>query len=59
GPLAVALMTGSLLVDYFFPFPGIADLFVLSFMTNVFPSVLAVSFLFSSCFVCCFGNSSF
>jgi len=51
GPLAVALMTGSLVVENIFAIPGIGEQFVKSIMTNDYPTIMAVTILFSTMLV--------
>ena len=47
GPLAVALMTGSLVVEHIFAIPGIGEQFVKSITTNDYPTIMAVTILYS------------
>ncbi len=51
GPLAVALMTGSLVVENIFAIPGIGEQFVKSIMTNDYPTIMAVTILYSTMLV--------
>jgi oligopeptide transport system permease protein len=51
GPLAVSLMTGSLVVENIFGIPGIGDQFVKSIMTNDYPVIMGTSILFAALFV--------
>lgn len=51
GPLAVSLMTGSLVVENIFAIPGIGEQFVKSIMTNDYPTIMAVTILFSTMLV--------
>ncbi|MBO0421147.1 MAG: oligopeptide ABC transporter permease [Vagococcus fluvialis] len=51
GPLAVALMTGSLVVENIFAIPGIGEQFVKSIMTNDYPTIMAVTIMFSTMLV--------
>lgn len=51
GPLAVALMTGSLVVENIFAIPGIGEQFVKSIVTNDYPTIMAVTILFSTLLV--------
>ena len=51
GPLSVALMTGSLVVENIFAIPGIGEQFVKSIMTNDYPTIMAVTILFSAMLV--------
>lgn len=48
GPLAVALMTGSLVVENIFAIPGIGEQFVKSITTNDYPTIMAVTVLYSA-----------
>ena len=47
GPLAVALMTGSLVVENIFAIPGIGEQFVKSITTNDYPTIMDVTILYS------------
>ncbi len=47
GPLAVALMTGSLVVENIFAIPSIGEQFVKSITTNDYPTIMAVTILYS------------
>ncbi len=47
GPLAVALMTGSMVVENIFAIPGIGEQFVKSITTNDFPTIMGVTLLYS------------
>ena len=47
GPLAVALMSGSLVGDNIFAIPGIGEQFVKSITTNDYPKIMAVTILYS------------
>ena len=47
GPLAVALMTGSWVVENIFAIPGIGEQFVKSITTNDYPTIMAVTILYS------------
>lgn len=51
GPLAVALMTGSLVVENIFAIPGIGDQFTRSITTNDYPTIMAVTILYSTMLV--------
>lgn len=51
GPLAVSLMTGSLVIENIFGIPGIGDQFVKSIMTNDYPVIMGTSILFAALFV--------
>jgi len=47
GPLAVALMTGSMVVENIFAIPGIGEQFVKSITTNDYPTIMGVTLLYS------------
>lgn len=47
GPLAVNLMTGSLVIENIFSIPGIGEQFVKSITTKDFPTIMAVTLLYS------------
>lgn len=51
GPLAVALLTGSLVVEKIFAIPGIGEQFVKSIMTNDYPTIMAITILYSALLV--------
>lgn len=51
GPLAVALLTGSLVVEKIFAIPGIGEQFVKSIITNDYPTIMAVTILYSAMLV--------
>ncbi|WP_056974289.1 oligopeptide ABC transporter permease [Holzapfeliella floricola] len=48
GPLAIALMTGSLVVENIFAIPGIGEQFVKSITTNDYPTIMAITILYSA-----------
>ncbi|MGC4152160.1 MAG: ABC transporter permease [Propionicimonas sp.] len=48
GPMAVALMTGSLVVENIFAIPGIGEQFVKSVLQNDYPTIMAVTILYSA-----------
>ncbi len=48
GPLAVGLMTGSLVVENIFAIPGIGEQFTKSILTNDYPTIMAVTVLYSA-----------
>lgn len=48
GPMAVALMTGSLVVENIFGVPGIGEQFVKSVLVNDYPTIMAVTILYSA-----------
>ncbi|MFK5675703.1 MULTISPECIES: oligopeptide ABC transporter permease [unclassified Ligilactobacillus] len=47
GPYAVALMTGSMVVENIFSVPGIGEQYVKSIITNDYPTIMGVTLLFS------------
>ncbi len=48
GPMAVSLLTGSLVVENIFAVPGIGEQFVRSVFVNDYPTIMAVTILFSA-----------
>ncbi|API88739.1 peptide ABC transporter permease [Marinilactibacillus sp. 15R] len=51
GPMAVALMTGSLVVENIYAIPGIGEQFVKSITTNDYPTIMGVTILYSAMLV--------
>lgn len=51
GPMAVGLMTGSMVVENIFAIPGIGEQFVKSIMTNDYPTIMGVTVLYSAMLV--------
>ncbi|WHY78983.1 ABC transporter permease [Neobacillus sp. WH10] len=51
GPLAVSLMTGSLVIEQIFGIPGIGEQFVKSINSNDYPVIMGTNLLFSALFV--------
>lgn len=49
GPYAVALMTGSMVIENIFNIPGIGEQFTKSILTNDYPTIMGVSMVY------CFG----
>lgn len=47
GPMAVGLMTGSMVVEKIFAIPGIGEQFVKSIMTNDFPIIMGTTIFFA------------
>lgn len=47
GPMAVALMTGSMVVENIFAIPGIGEQFVKSILTNDYPTIMGVTMFYS------------
>ena len=48
GPMAVSLMTGSLIVEKIFAVPGLGEQFVLSINTRDYPIIMGLTVLYSS-----------
>ncbi|WP_332237880.1 ABC transporter permease [Sporolactobacillus sp. KGMB 08714] len=48
GPMAVDLMTGSLVIENIYAVPGIGEQFVKSIMTDDYPTIMAVTILYSA-----------
>ncbi|MDR1765147.1 MAG: ABC transporter permease [Lachnospiraceae bacterium] len=51
GPMAVGLMTGSLVIENIFAVPGIGEQFVKSITTSDYPTIMAVTVLYSAMLV--------
>lgn len=51
GPMAVGLMTGSMVVENIFAIPGVGEQFVKSIMTNDFPTIMGVTIMYSALLV--------
>ncbi|MFG6115577.1 oligopeptide ABC transporter permease [Halobacillus sp. MO56] len=51
GPLAVGLMTGTLVIEKIFAVPGIGEQFVTSITTNDFPIIMGTTLFFSFFFI--------
>ncbi|WML43382.1 oligopeptide ABC transporter permease [Neobacillus sp. PS3-40] len=51
GPLAVSLMTGSLVIERIFGIPGLGEQFVKSIAVNDYPVIMGTSILFALLFV--------
>ncbi|RPA64985.1 ABC transporter permease [Aerococcus agrisoli] len=51
GPLTVALMTGSMVVENIYAIPGIGEQFVKSIQTNDYPTIMGVTILYSAMLV--------
>ncbi|WP_172188054.1 oligopeptide ABC transporter permease [Lentilactobacillus kribbianus] len=47
GPLAVGIMTGSMVVENIFSIPGIGELFVKSVLTNDYPTIMGLTIVYS------------
>ncbi|GAA3616387.1 ABC transporter permease [Secundilactobacillus similis DSM 23365 = JCM 2765] len=47
GPLAVNIMTGSMVIENIFSVPGIGEQFVKSILTNDYPTIMAVTIMYS------------
>ncbi|CAM3770133.1 oligopeptide ABC transporter permease [Mesobacillus thioparans] len=51
GPLAISLMTGSLVVEKIFAIPGLGEQFVKSIYVNDYPVIMGTTILFAALFV--------
>ncbi|MTH53247.1 ABC transporter permease subunit [Bacillus mangrovi] len=51
GPLAISLMTGSLVVEKIFAVPGIGEQFVTSINVNDYPVIMGTTILFAALFI--------
>ncbi len=51
GPMAVSLMTGTLVIEQIFAVPGIGEQFVQSVMVNDYPTIMGTTLLFAVLFV--------
>ncbi len=51
GPLAVSLMTGSLVIEKIFSIPGLGEQFVKSITVNDYPVIMGTSILFAFLFI--------
>lgn len=51
GPLAVSLMTGTLVVEQIFSIPGLGEQFVKSILTNDYPVIMGVTLFYSFFFI--------
>lgn len=47
GPMAVTIMTGSMVVESIFSIPGIGDQFVQSILTNDYPTIMGLTLFYS------------
>lgn len=51
GPLAISLMTGSLVIEKIFAIPGLGEQFVTSITLNDYPVIMGTTLLFAALFV--------
>lgn len=51
GPMAVNLMTGSMVIEQIFAIPGIGEQFVTSVMVNDYPTIMGTTLMFAFLFV--------
>ncbi|WP_338753564.1 oligopeptide ABC transporter permease [Bacillus sp. FJAT-52991] len=51
GPLAVNIMTGSLVIERIFGIPGLGDQFVRSILTNDFTVIMGITLFYSALFI--------
>jgi oligopeptide transport system permease protein len=51
GPLAVSLMTGTLVIEKIFAVPGLGEQFVRSITTNDYPVIMGTTLFFAALFI--------
>lgn len=51
GPLAISIMTGSLVIEKIFAIPGIGEQFVVSITTNDYPMIMGLTLLYAALFI--------
>ncbi|WP_033827434.1 oligopeptide ABC transporter permease [Bacillus andreraoultii] len=51
GPMAIGLMTGSLVIEKIFAIPGIGEQFVSSVMVNDYPTIMGTTLLYAFAFI--------
>src|SRR5699024_6395386 len=51
GPMAIGLLTGSLVIEKIFAIPGIGEQFVKSIMTNDYPTIMGTTLLIAFLFI--------
>lgn len=51
GPLTIAILTGSLVIEKIFSIPGIGEQFVVSITTNDYPMIMGLTLLYSALFI--------
>lgn len=51
GPLAISIMTGSLVIEKIFAIPGIGEQFVESIITNDYPMIMGLTLLYAALFI--------
>lgn len=51
GPLTIAILTGSLVIEKVFSIPGIGEQFVVSITTNDYPMIMGLTLLYSALFI--------
>ncbi|MFZ3589226.1 oligopeptide ABC transporter permease [Bacillus sp. DJP31] len=51
GPMAVGLMTGTLVIERIFAIPGLGEQFVRSIMSNDFPMIMGTTLFFAALFI--------
>lgn len=51
GPLVVAMMTGTLIIEQIFSIPGLGEQFVRSIMTNDYPVIMGITLFYSGLFI--------
>ncbi|MBO1002513.1 ABC transporter permease [Pseudogracilibacillus auburnensis] len=51
GPLAISILTGSLVIEKIFAIPGIGEQFVVSITTNDYPMIMGLTLLYAAFFI--------
>lgn len=51
GPLAISILTGSLVIEKIFSIPGIGEQFVVSITTNDYPMIMGLTLLYAALFI--------
>lgn len=51
GPLAISVLTGSLVIEKIFAIPGIGEQFVVSITTNDYPMIMGLTLLYGAFFI--------
>jgi oligopeptide transport system permease protein len=51
GPLAVGLMTGTLVIERIFAVPGLGEQFIRSVMSNDYPMIMGTTLFFAGLFI--------
>ncbi|MYL56486.1 ABC transporter permease subunit [Virgibacillus halodenitrificans] len=51
GPLAISILTGSIVIEKIFAIPGIGEQFVVSITTNDYPMIMGLTLLYAALFI--------